>query len=75
VDKDFEKWKKFVAEKELGGTQLFADKNWESDFMKHFGVTSIPRFLLIDPQGNVVNADANRPSDPKLTAILDKLPL
>ena len=75
VDKDFEKWKKFVAEKQLGGTQLFADKNWESDFMKHFGVTSIPRFLLIDPQGNVVNADANRPSDPKLTAILDKLPL
>lgn len=73
VDKDFEKWKKFVADKELGGTQLFADKNWESDFMKHFGVTSIPRFLLIDPQGKVLYADANRPSDPKLIEILDNL--
>lgn len=73
VDKDFEKWQKFVAEKQLGGTQLFADKNWESDFMKHFGVNSIPRFLLIDPQGKVLYADANRPSDPKLSEILDKL--
>jgi thiol-disulfide isomerase/thioredoxin len=73
VDKDFEKWQKFVAEKQLGGTQLFADKNWESDFMKHFGVNSIPRFLLIDPQGKVVYADAKRPSDPKLGEILDGL--
>ncbi len=46
VDKDHEKWKTFVDEKELGGIQLFADKNWNSDFMKSFGVTSIPRFII-----------------------------
>src|SRR5574343_490978 len=31
VDKDHEKWQKFVTDKELGGIQLFADKNWNSD--------------------------------------------
>ncbi|TRX21296.1 TlpA family protein disulfide reductase [Flavobacterium franklandianum] len=73
VDKDHDKWKTFVAEKQLGGVQLFADKNWNSDFMKGFGVISIPRFILIDPNGNVVNSDAARPSNPELQNVLDSL--
>lgn len=71
--KDYEKWKKFVVEKQLGGIQLFADKNWMSDFIKAFGINSIPRFILIDPTGKVVNADADRPSNPKLQEQLDTL--
>ena len=73
VDKDHEKWQKFVTEKELGGVQLFADKNWNSDFIKAFGINSIPRFLLIDPTGKVVKADAARPSSEELTKLLDTL--
>ena len=73
VQKDFEKWKKFVAEKQLGGVQLFADKDWNSDFIKSFGINSIPRFILIDPSGKVVSADAARPSDSKLSEQLDAL--
>lgn len=73
VDKDHEKWKKFVTEKQLGGIQLFADKNWNSDFIKAFGIDSIPRFLLIDPNGKVIKADAARPSSPQLSELLDSL--
>ena len=73
VDKDHEKWKIFVTEKQLGGIQLFADKNWNSDFMKSYGINSIPRFILIDPKGNIVKSDAERPSSPKLQEELDKL--
>ena len=57
VDKDHEKWKNFVTEKQLGGVQLFADKNWYSDFITHFGITGIPRFILIDPNGKVVQSE------------------
>jgi thiol-disulfide isomerase/thioredoxin len=73
VAKDHEKWKKFVTDKNLGGTQLFADADWKSAFTQAYGINSIPRFLLIDPQGNVVDADAKRPSDPALQAQLDGL--
>jgi len=73
VDKDHEKWKNFVTEKQLGGVQLFADKNWNSDFMKSYGINSIPRFILIDPNGKVVKGDASRPSSPQLKEELDKL--
>jgi len=73
VAKDHDKWKKFVASKNLGGVQLFADKDWNSDFMKGYGVTSIPRFILIDPNGKIVKGDAARPSDPELRKELDAL--
>ena len=73
VQKDFEKWKTFVKDKSLGGIQLFADKDWNSDFTKAFGINSIPRFILIDPSGKVVDADAARPSDPKLEEKLEEL--
>ncbi|WP_310557400.1 TlpA disulfide reductase family protein [Flavobacterium sp.] len=73
VKKDFEKWKKFVADKQLGGIQLFADNDWNSDFTKSLSINSIPRFILIDPSGKIVNADAEKPSSPKLQEVFDKL--
>lgn len=73
VDKDHEKWVKFVTDKQLGGIQLFADKNWMSEFITSFGINSIPRFILLDPEGKVVSANAERPSDAQLVATLDKL--
>lgn len=73
VAKDHDKWKKFVDDKALGGIQLFADKNWTSDFIKSFGINSIPRFILIDPNGKVVKSDAARPSNAELQKQLDAL--
>ncbi|CAM3776684.1 TlpA disulfide reductase family protein [Flavobacterium cucumis] len=73
TDKDYEKWKKMVVSKELGGIQLFADKNWTSDFIKAYGINAIPRFILIGPDGKVIKADAARPSSASLTELLDSL--
>ncbi|TDD99427.1 TlpA family protein disulfide reductase [Flavobacterium cellulosilyticum] len=73
VAKDFEKWKTFVTDKNLGGIQLLADKDWNSDFIVSYGISGIPRFILIDPMGKVVNENAARPSDPELRKVLDQL--
>jgi thiol-disulfide isomerase/thioredoxin len=72
-EKDYETWKKMVSDKDLGGVQLMADNNWKSKFVEDYAILGIPRFILIDPQGNIVSADAPRPSDPKLRTLLDKL--
>ncbi|KOS07361.1 thioredoxin [Flavobacterium akiainvivens] len=71
--KDHEKWKKFVETQQLGGVQLFAENAWQSAFTQAYGIDSIPRFILIDPTGNVVDSNAKRPSDPALQEQLDKL--
>lgn len=73
--KDFEKWKKMVADKELKGIQLFADNAWESDFVKKYAIDGIPRFILIDTEGKIVNADAPRPSEEKLKELLKEVGL
>ena len=73
VAKDHDKWKNFVTDKQLGGIQLLADKDWKSDFIMSYGINSIPRFILIDPKGIIVKGDAVRPSDPKLQKLLDSL--
>jgi thiol-disulfide isomerase/thioredoxin len=71
--KDHDKWKKMVTDQSLGGIQLFADSDWSSAFVQSYGINSIPRFILIGPDGKVVDADAKRPSDPALQAELDTL--
>ena len=62
--KDKEKWKNFVAEKELGGIQLIVDGAWKSDFAQTYNVTGIPRFMIFDADGTIIDANAPRPSDP-----------
>jgi thiol-disulfide isomerase/thioredoxin len=73
--KDHEKWSKMVTEKELGGIQLFANDSWKSQFCVDYIIESIPRFIIIDPNGKIVNADAPRPSEEKLITLLNSLPL
>lgn len=36
-------------------------------------VSSIPRYIIMDDQGNILDRDAPRPSDPKVVDALDKL--
>ena len=70
---DFEKWKTFIAEKDLGGIQLYADGDWKSSIITDYAIDGIPRFILVDPSGNIVSADAPRPSNPALVELLDGL--
>lgn len=65
------KWKTMVADKNLTGVQLFAGK--DVDFLTAYQVSSIPRFILLDPQGNIVDNNAPRPSDLKLKKVFDGL--
>ncbi len=75
LEKSKEGWKKMIAEKQMKGIQLFADKDWKSDFITAFKIRSIPRFILIDTKGNVVDADAPRPSSKKIKEVFNKLKL
>lgn len=71
--KDYQKWRTMIADKELTGIQLMADNNWNSSFITSYGIKGIPRFILIDTVGNIINSDAPRPSNPEIRKILDEL--
>lgn len=69
--KDLEKWKKFIADEQLGGIQLFAGGG-NTVISTAYKITGIPRFMLFDKKGNIIEVDSPRPSDPKLKEILNK---
>ena len=69
VDTDKEAWEKMVAEKELGGVQLWAD-GW-SKITKDYAIFGIPRFLLFDAKGNVISTNAPRPSSDEIRELLE----
>ncbi len=71
--KDHEAWVNMVKDKALGGMQLFADNDWKSQFVLDYAIQGIPRFILVDPEGNILSADAPRPSDPKLVKLFEEL--
>ncbi|AUS06707.1 TlpA family protein disulfide reductase [Pseudotamlana carrageenivorans] len=75
IDKvsDREKWKKMIETENLQGVQLLADNDWKSDFVKDYQIQGIPRFILVDTAGNIVDPNAPRPSDPKLVEMLTEL--
>lgn len=68
-------WKRMIADKDLGGMQLLADNGFRSQFIQDYKINGIPRFILIDPDGNIVNADAPRPSSPQLVELFNTLEL
>jgi thiol-disulfide isomerase/thioredoxin len=72
-EKNRKSWKKIVAEKDMRGIQLLADKDWNSDFINSYNIKGIPRFILIDTDGKIVKADAPRPSNPKLIELFNEL--
>lgn len=68
-----QKWKDFVVEKPLHGIQLWADASNNKKIATALNILQIPRFLLLDPQGNIVDANAPRPSDKRIRMLLDGL--
>ncbi|MGV6844731.1 MAG: TlpA family protein disulfide reductase [Lutibacter sp.] len=71
--KNHEVWKKMVADKQMSGIQLFAGNNFNADFVKEYDINSIPRFIIIDPNGNIFDANASRPSNPDTKKLLASL--
>ena len=71
---DRDKWRNMIKTDNMGGIQLLADAP-KSDFTEAYNIdnTGIPRFILIDPNGHIINSIAPKPSDPELVALLDGL--
>lgn len=69
---DKDRWRKKISQDSLPGIQLFAEDS-NADFFEAFIVNSIPRYILIAPDGKIVDSDAKRPSNILLIEQLDGL--
>ncbi|GEM_PF-2613929 len=51
---------------------LLPDGN-DSELVKKFKISSIPRYILLDRTGKIISEDAPRPSDPKIKKMFEDL--
>lgn len=72
VDQNLEAWSAFVEAKNPVGVQLHQGESSEK-IRASYLVSSIPRYVLIDAEGKIVNANAPRPSQNALSYIQDQL--
>ncbi len=70
---DVEKWKEFVRDYPLSGLQVIAGAGSHELLKKAWNIDLIPRFVLLDPDGRMLKANAPRPSDPRLRVLLDEV--
>jgi thiol-disulfide isomerase/thioredoxin len=71
VDEDANQWRMQAANRGKKVLQLRVADGDEA-FSRHYALNTIPRFMLIDPKGNIVDADMPRPTDPEFEAFLEK---
>lgn len=71
-DKDREQWVEFVKDENPFWPQFRLAGTNHADFCDKVGINSIPKFLLIGPDGKFIDGDCARPSDENIENILNK---
>lgn len=72
IDKDEAAWKNAVQKFQLQGVQTHSPSQWRDGAGAYFKIPSIPRYMIMDKEGVIVNRNAARPSsDGVLEYLLD----
>lgn len=72
VDQDRNAWVKKVAEDKPTWEQYRISADEVDDFFSAIELETIPRFIIVGPDGSIINADAPRPSDESCVATLQQ---
>jgi peroxiredoxin len=70
LDHDAKKWKESIKKHDFPGINFF-DSN--ETLRIYYKFQFVPHYIIIAPDGKVINADAPHPSDPQLALLLNKL--
>ena len=73
IDDNEENWKRAIEQNGLEGIQGISKGGWSSEVCKFFNITSIPRYMILNKSGRIVEQDAKRPADESLKDDLLKL--
>ena len=71
TDGDKSKWEKMVKESAMPGVQLYLGPR--SAFQKAYNIDGIPRFILLDKSGRIINNNMSRPSSDDTAKELEAL--
>ena len=71
IDKNRGNWKKFLAKQEDQWEQYLVPEDLQREFFNIFAINGIPRFMVFDGDGRIINIDETRPSAENIEEILN----
>ena len=72
VDENVEAWKKMIEKDKPQWAQYNIHGKTNQQFSADWGITGIPRFIMIDKDGNIFAADATRPSNEETAKTIEE---
>nr|WP_068893416.1 TlpA disulfide reductase family protein [Pedobacter panaciterrae] len=70
-DQSKSKWLKFLKSKNMNGVDLHAGDKSASAFEKAYNITGIPRYILIDANGKIIEDHAVAASEPEYEKLIE----
>ncbi|MFK7908722.1 MAG: TlpA family protein disulfide reductase [Chitinophagales bacterium] len=72
IDSDRNAWLQFLEkDKDFGGVHLIEKE--EGKILESYQIIGVPRYILIDSEGKLVDSDAPKPSSGKVESLIDGL--
>lgn len=71
LDDKLKKWHDKLDEDKPQWRQFIIPDNFKSVFAKEYNIRAIPRFMMFDTEGRIININAERPSNPNIEQILN----
>jgi thiol-disulfide isomerase/thioredoxin len=66
IDQNKENWIKAMQDMDMQGVNVISPGNWSSPACIYYQINSIPRYMIMDKKGDIVDLNATRPNDPEL---------
>ena len=63
IDASKDAWLKGIKDMDIQGVNVISPGNWQAKAVKYFQINSIPRYMIMNKKGEVVDFNAKRPSD------------
>jgi len=73
IDIDDAEWKQAVAENKPAGVQLHEPAAFNGLFALYCKVMAVPRIIIVDPAGKIINYDGPHPKQPEFQNLLNNL--
>ncbi len=72
-DRNAYQWEQTIKDLQVYGNHYLVNSKLVSEIKEQLKLSSIPRYVLINKRGKIVNTDAKEPSNPKLIKEIDAM--
>jgi thiol-disulfide isomerase/thioredoxin len=66
IDASKEAWLKGMKDMGMEGENVISPGNWQSKAVRYFQFNGIPRYMIMNKKGEIVDFNAKRPADPSI---------